>query len=266
MTLQEFVEYHRPALEADEIRHNLLLAVIENIAKSGTADVLTWTLGAAGQCAIKTPKRAILLGDLTEAQCRELAAITRDLSYPGVLGQGDTGKWFTDEARALGLTFPDCIPQHILALTKEPAIGCVPGRPRRVTASDAGIFIEWTLAFIREAVPHDPIPSEEDLKRTIGEGRHWFWLLDDKPVSLAGIGRRTKTAAAINSVYTPPSFRGRGFAGAVTGAVATSIFAEGRKTACLYTDRRNPASNRCYLRIGFRPICESWYFIRNELG
>jgi predicted GNAT family acetyltransferase len=41
------------------------------------------------------------------------------------------------------------------------------------------------------------------------------------------------------------------------------IFSEGRKTACLYTDLRNPASNRCYAKLGFRPVCESWHMVRH---
>jgi hypothetical protein len=46
-------------------------------------------------------------------------------------------------------------------------------------------------------------------------------------------------AAAIAGVYTPPSLRGRGYAGLVTAAVVERIFAEGKTAACLYTDLRN---------------------------
>jgi predicted GNAT family acetyltransferase len=43
----------------------------------------------------------------------------------------------------------------------------------------------------------------------------------------------------------------------VTAATVDSIFAEGRTMACLYSDLRNPASNRCYAKIGFKPVCRS---------
>lgn len=263
MQLKQFIEYHRQALQADEIRHNLLLFILER-AEASETDILTWTLGGPGQCAVKYPNRAFVLGDLTESQCKRLAELTVDLPYPGVLGPGSTAKSFADAAIALGIRFAEHIPQLILALHREPNESKVPGRARQVTASDSDIFREWTLAFTREAVPHDPIPSNEELTRTINEGRHWFWLLDEEPVSLAGIGRRTRTAGVINSVYTPMHFRQRGFAGAVTAAVAKTIFAEGRKTVCLYTDVRNLASNRCYLRIGFQPFCESWHVVKGS--
>ncbi len=77
---------------------------------------------------------------------------------------------------------------------------------------------------------------------------------------MAGIVRRIRNAAAIAWVYTPPELRGRGYAGSVTAAVVEMVYTEGRKTACLYTDLRNPAANRCYEKIGFRPVCESWHF------
>jgi predicted GNAT family acetyltransferase len=48
---------------------------------------------------------------------------------------------------------------------------------------------------------------------------------------------------------------------AVTAAVVDSVRAEGR-TACLYSHQRNPASNRCYAKLGFVPICRSWHYVR----
>ena len=132
--------------------------------------------------------------------------------------------------------------------------------------TDAELFADWTIAFLREAVPHDPLPSCERLAQTIAEGRHQFWVLDGVPVSMAGIVRRTRHAAAIASVYTPPALRGRGYAGSVTAAVVERIFAEGKTAACLYVDLRNPSSNRCYVRIGFKPVCRSWLYLRARVG
>ena len=74
--------------------------------------------------------------------------------------------------------------------------------------------------------------------------------------------RRLRNAAAISAVYTPPSRRNRGYAGAVTAALVDRVHAEGKRTACLYTDLRNPFANRCYTKIGFKPVCESWSFAR----
>jgi predicted GNAT family acetyltransferase len=74
---------------------------------------------------------------------------------------------------------------------------------------------------------------------------------------MAGIVRRTRRGAAIACVYTPPKLRDRGYAAAVTAATVDGVFAEGRTMACLYADLRNEASNRCYSKIGFKPMCRS---------
>ena len=64
------------------------------------------------------------------------------------------------------------------------------------------------------------------------------------------------------SVYTPPPLRGKGYGGSVTAAVVEQAFAEGKTMACLYTDLRNPFSNRCYAKIGFKPVCDSAHIPR----
>ena len=46
------------------------------------------------------------------------------------------------------------------------------------------------------------------------------------------------------------------------GAVLLVDGAEGRDTACLYVDLRNPYSSRCYAKIGFTPVCPSNYYPR----
>ena len=120
----------------------------------------------------------------------------------------------------------------------------------------------WTQAFVREAVPHDPAPVRKRVVKGISEERYLLWTVDGTPVSMAAIARRLKTTAAISAVYTPPALRGRGYAGSVTAAIAERIFAEGRASACLYTDLRNPFSNRAYAKIGFKPVCEAWHYPR----
>ncbi len=42
------------------------------------------------------------------------------------------------------------------------------------------------------------------------------------------------------------------------------IFASGKTAACLYTNLRNPYSNCCYAKIGFKPVCPSWHYHRNQ--
>jgi predicted GNAT family acetyltransferase len=263
LPLAEFCRLHVPALERNEVRHNVMLAVLGGLADRRSPDVTTWSLGSPGQCALMSPGRPILLADIDEAQCRSLAEQTAQLAYPGVVGPDQTAAWFAGRAAELGATFLEPIPQRIHSLTRKPEYPGCPGYSRRVTADDAELLADWIEGFIREATPHDPMPTRERLQNVAQEGRHVLWIVDGQPAAMAAIVRRTRNAAAIAAVYTPPALRGKGYGGSVTAAVVDQAFAEGKTMACLYTDLRNPYSNRCYAKIGFAPVCDSWHIPRH---
>ena len=88
-------------------------------------------------------------------------------------------------------------------------------------------------------------------------------MSNGRPVSVAALARRLPNTAAIAPVYTPPEHRTRGYGGSITAAVAERLLSEGKRTVCLYTNLRNPASNRCYAKIGFRAYCDSWHYLRD---
>jgi RimJ/RimL family protein N-acetyltransferase len=263
MLLPEFVEFHRPALERDEVRYNVILGLLGRLMQTEQKQLRLWTLGEPGQCAMQTsPHNAIILGELTAAQCHALAEQTLGLDYPGVVGIEQTPALFVERATERGVTFAAPIPQLISALRERPTYPGARGSARLVEPTDIALFEEWNAAFVREATPHDRPPSREALERTIADRRYQFWVVDGEPVSMAGIVRRTRHAAAIAGVYTPPALRNRGYAGSVMAAVVEAVFAEGRVAACLYSDLRNPASNRCYAKVGFQPVCRSSHYLR----
>jgi len=262
MRLSDFIATHVPALERDEVRHNLMLGILARAAENPSLALRTWTLGGPGACAIKTPGRPIVLGEVDREQCRALAEATLSLDDAGVVGLDLRPQWFVERALELGARFADPVPQRIHALRAAPAYPGAPGGPRQVLVQDAALFAEWITAFGREAVPDDPVATPAELAKAAAEGRHTFWVVDGKPVSIAGIARRLRNVAAIAPVFTPPSERGRGYAGSVTAAVAERLFADGKTAVCLYVDSRNPASNRCYAKIGFKPVCDAWVYRR----
>jgi RimJ/RimL family protein N-acetyltransferase len=243
-----------------------MLGLLARLLETGQAEqkeLRLWTLGAPGECAMQTsPRHAIILGELSAAQCHALAEQTLDLDYPGVVGLEQAAAWFVERATERGATFAAPTPELIHALREPPTYPDIRGSARLAGPSDIELFAEWLIAFFKEAVPHEARPSREQIERTVALGNYRFWTVDGAPVSMAGIVRRTRQAAAIAGVYTPPALRRRRYAGAVTAAVAEAVFAEGRTAACLYTDLRNPASNRCYANVGFRPVCRSWHYFR----
>jgi predicted GNAT family acetyltransferase len=260
MTLAEFIAYHRAALERDEARHGLILNALNQAVGANPVALSWWTMDAPGACAIRMEQHSLVLGALDQAQCRMLAETTAAHDYPGVIGPDTTAEWFADQARRLAHCFLEPEPQWIYAIRETPRYPGSPGHARLAGEEDAELLARWLAAFHREAVPLDPPPPADQAARALRENRFLFWIDAGQPVAMAGVVRRLTTSAAITGVYTPPELRGRGYAGSVTAAAVERIRAEGRVVACLYADQRNPASNRCYTKIGFTPVCASWHF------
>jgi len=77
------------------------------------------------------------------------------------------------------------------------------------------------------------------------------------PVSMATITRELQTTCNIANVYTPPFFRGKGYASSCVAKVSQIILDRGFKKSILTTDLSNPTSNKIYQEIGYRPICDT---------
>jgi len=253
--LDDFIARHRAALAANEPRHIVMLGLLDIAEADRTKMLRTWSLGAGGACAVRGPGR-LLLGDLDEAQCAALADATADEAYPAVVGPDETARWFVARAEAAGRGFRYAMPQRIMALAGPPRYPDTPGAARPASAGDAALLGDWLDAFVAEAVPDDP-PIPDARKAAIAaSGDAFFWEVDGRPVSTAAIVRETGQTAGISLVYTPPEERGRGYAGAATAATVEAAYGRGKRAACLFTDLRNPVSNRCYEKIGFRPVCD----------
>ena len=262
MQLADFIATHVPALATDELRHNVLLWLLQRAEQN--QPLMTWTLGQPGACALMTPDGQILLGDLTRAQSRQLAEATRDLRYGGVVGLEQAPRWFVERASELGITFDCAHPQRLHALYGVPRMPDVAGSTRTAIAEDGPLLADWLEMFRDEAVPHDPAPARATLEKVAAGGRHTLWVVDGAPVSVAGIARRLQSVVAIAPVFTPPSLRGRGYAAAVTAVLAQRLLAEGKAAVCLFTDLRNAASNRCYAKIGFKGVYDGLLYLRRS--
>lgn len=90
-----------------------------------------------------------------------------------------------------------------------------------------------------------------DGKDNILDSEPFIWGNGNKIISMANISHRSKRHARINEVYTRPDMRGKGFASMIIAELSKIIFSEGM-VPTLYTDLRNPASNKAYKNIGFK--------------
>jgi hypothetical protein len=132
-----------------------------------------------------------------------------------------------------------------------------PGFCRMLCEDDISFTPLWEHAFCVDcSLPTYKLSeSEERIKARIGKNIHYMWV-DGQPVAQAVFGRNTPNGAAISWVYTPPEYRGRGYATSVVAELTKNILAGGKSFCCLFADAANPASCAVYRKLGFIDVCE----------
>lgn len=123
------------------------------------------------------------------------------------------------------------------------------------------LLSQWLTSFSLEAFPHLSLQGEQIEGRTdrfLNEKRAYFWCSSENElVSMASVVRESPNTSSISAVYTPPNYRGQGYAGRLVAHLSQHALDSG-KTACnLHTDMSNPISNKVYARIGYRLIGEA---------
>jgi RimJ/RimL family protein N-acetyltransferase len=137
-------------------------------------------------------------------------------------------------------------------LAPTPVAGC----SRLATARDEALLRLWFAEFEEEALgrPRGPAEVEAAVRQSLEGHRCWLWLDGSgQPVSFAREQAGRCGVARIGPVYTPPSFRGRGYGAAVT-AIATRAVLDAGNVPVLFTDLANPTSNAVYRRLGYRAV------------
>ena len=130
------------------------------------------------------------------------------------------------------------------------------GMFRQATSEDIELASEWTSAFITDCCNTlDVGGAMELIKEKVSSGSIFFWDLSG-PVSMAARTRPTPNGESVSLVYTPSSFRRKGYATAVVSRLSQRILDEGKQLCTLYTDLSNPTSNSIYKKIGYSPVAD----------
>lgn len=131
------------------------------------------------------------------------------------------------------------------------------GYSRQLREDDLFWLPYWNRAFREEChiEVHDVQTCVEDCKWRLSNGKRFYVWEDGHPVAIAAHGRDTLTGAAVNFVYTPPHYRGKGYASSVVYKLSRDLLESGKRFCCLYADARNPISCGVYRKLGYRDIC-----------
>ena len=100
----------------------------------------------------------------------------------------------------------------------------------------------------------------EQVQSFIEAKRVSVWVVDGVPVSMAMSNRPQLTSIGISAVYTPPEHRKKGYAGANVAFLSQALLDQGFDRVNLFTDLANPTSNKIYMAIGYREVCDYQQF------
>jgi uncharacterized protein len=256
-----FLARIEPTLAPCEREHHLVLGVANSMPAATFITVERDNV--VRLAAIAAPKRPLILTVSQAMTTEDLDALVEWLP-----AQGHTPKSFIADlphaerfAQAWGRRHGEeprlRMRQRLHCLTAVSSIKRAPGQLIQADADDLDLLLQWQSAFNGEALGDAPDPEMRDaLAQRIDEGEMFLWV-DGEPRSMAALARPTRHGVAINSVYTPSEWRGRGYATACVSALSQRVLECGKEFCVLYTDLANPTSNAIYLRIGYHPLADS---------
>jgi len=164
--------------------------------------------------------------------------------------QIDAADLALDGAEGLyALDLPELVVPEALS---DGAVVCRPPLPE-----ERDMLCAWRMAYDIEIL--GATDSEEHRRRAadfldaqIAEGNAWVAMSGAVLVSLSAFNASLPDIVQLGGIYTPPEFRGRGFAKAAVAASLLVARDRGPSRAVLFTN--NPSAVRTYAAIGFRRI------------
>lgn len=249
-----FRDIATPHLMQDEPGNCMLLGLLTDPTSLRRT---AWHHNLLSAILIHTPSRPVLLSTGPADAGHAFAADLADRhGVTGVYGPTDIARAFCHTyTRATGrqsrLHFRGAV--HRLEHVTPPT--GVPGELSQATPDDAPIVVPWVDAFAKSIGEPDRDPAAH-FAMLVGQNRLFLWRNAGLPKSMAAWSGPTPNGVRINSVYTPPEHRNRGYASAAVAALSQCMLDSGKRICFLNTDLANPTSNSIYRKIGYLPCGE----------
>jgi uncharacterized protein len=261
---QTFLRRARPWLMQTESENAVILGLTTRAGPSEEMYVATVEQnGAVVGCAVRTPPRKLLLTRMppgaVDALVIDVAACYDHL--PGVLGPETAAREFARQwCERHGTYAHEKMSSRLYRLDRVRTPSRVaPGSMRFATQEDIGLIASWIACFATEAGAD--LKGARELAAGRIAARELVLWCDDGPRTLAGVSGRSPTGVRIGYVYTPPEWRGRGYATACVAALSQHSLDSGATFCCLYADLSNPRSNGIYQQLGYEPVIDAVEFV-----
>jgi RimJ/RimL family protein N-acetyltransferase len=246
-------------LASAERVNNLVLTALVAAQPGGVSRGWLVVAGETPQLALFQNAPHYLLLSHGSPEAGVCAAANLDAEVPGVSGPAPVTRAFatrwSERTGRLGVLNSE---MTFFTLERVAPFRRPGGSLRAAVAEDFEELAPMAAAAAREMnLPRpeqEPERVERLLRRAISEGRQFIWADGPAIRTMASyVEALSHGGARIRGVFTPSEFRGRGYASAITGALAEKLLAAGQAWVSLFADNANPVSTGIYRRLGFRP-------------
>ena len=129
-------------------------------------------------------------------------------------------------------------------------------RCRHPAEHELVVLAQWRASFSVEALgAADGLDlrraSQADVLLQHARAADWVLVRGETPVAYALFNAMLPDIVQIGGVWTPPEFRGRGYARSVVAGSLVAAGKQGVRRAVLFADPSNAAARAAYLAIGF---------------
>lgn len=266
-TIEEFIKETWELLLVYEVQNNLLMGNAKRELEGGKANEVKVTVkdkeGQIKLIGIMVEPFNLVLYEINNEPCNEAletlakALIEVGIELPGVIGESKLAQRFSEYYSACkGTGYKTKLSLNLMLLTELIEPKYVKGHVRLATENDLYFLPYWKQSFAKEAGIHIPNLEESvtSIKNSIQKKRCYIWE-DGYPVSSVSGSRSLENGIGIAFVYTPPMFRGKGYARSCAAAVTKILLEEGYQFCYLFADQKNPTSNGIYKKLGYKEQC-----------
>jgi GNAT superfamily N-acetyltransferase len=251
-------------LRSRPVQHSVLLTLVDTLIRRGAHaygpddPIFGWWRtddGPVDGVVVQTPPFPLMVSPLPLAAVPAAVTALADRPLPGanLLTEAvDTfvAGWQQQTGAACHLHMRT----RLYALgTLTPPLALPAGSARTAGPGDRELLLRWMVAF-QDDIGERQADFGGAIDDRISYGGITLWEDGGEPVSMAVRSRPQAGVIRMQTVYTPPARRGRGYAGAATTVATRTALDTGATAVVLVTDQANPTSNALYQRLGYRPV------------
>lgn len=267
---REFLRHTEQLFAADETKNNLILGLALRLRENPQA----FSLAKPLLCTVRDPRGTVrAAGVMTPPFPLVVYSDPPDLTALGALAEAlAAGNW-----QVSGVNGVDVVSDAFANLWEKKSgeraqlvsnsrayelrqvinVAYPSGAMRQARAGEASLGADLLNAMMDE-IDLEPRRefSPQEVSAMIERENVFFWEDDGKVVSVTIVIRPQIQGICLSGVYTPPSFRKKGYARALVAEVSRAMLARGYRLTNLFTDLSNPTSNKIYQEVGYKPVCD----------